>query len=156
MATGLIIALSVTGGVVGLLLVLRAVMRTVRRKLQGRIEAKFNREEILAATDRANFFGEKSKGGAQVRGNGALVLTKDLLYFLRAVPEKEYVIPISAIRQITLPKAFNGKSVLAPLLCVQYARDAGTDAMAWAVKDPGHWKAAIERLVNEAGRSSVS
>jgi hypothetical protein len=87
----------VAGGIACLLLVMKMVMGAVRNKLQKLVEDRFTRDEIVAATLRANFFGEKSKGGKQVRGNGALVLTKNNLCFIRALPVKEYIIPIKAV-----------------------------------------------------------
>lgn len=146
MHTGIIIAVSVLFGLACLLLVLKIVFSSVRKKLEREIEQKFNRADILAATTKANFFGVKSKRGRQIRGNGALVLTKEKLYFLRAVPEKEYVIPVNSIAKITMPLFFNGKSIFYPLLCVHYEGDNGEDEIAWAIKNPKQWKEAIENL----------
>ncbi|MFH1844195.1 MAG: hypothetical protein ABIF77_13400 [bacterium] len=46
----------------------------------------------------------------------------------------------------TLPKLFNGKTVLRPLLCVHFRAVAGGDAMARAVRDPDLWRQRIEAL----------
>lgn len=125
---------------------LKLVFSATRKTLENHIRAHFAREKILGATTRANFFGELSKGGRQIRGNGALVLTKDKVHFIRAVPFKMYEIPIKSITQISLPRSFNGKSVFSKLLCLQYKTDSGSDAIAWAVKTPENWKKAIENL----------
>jgi hypothetical protein len=143
---GIIIALSVLFGLACLLLILKIVFSSVCKKLEREIEQRFNKQDILGATTKANFFGVKSKRGRQIRGNGALVLTKDKLYFLRAVPEKEYVIPVDSIVKVSMPLFFNGKSVFYPLLCVHYMGDNGEDEMAWAIKNPKQWKEAIENL----------
>ena len=139
-------------GILLLFLVFRTVLSSVRKKLETAVRERFHKKDIIGATLRANFFGEKSKGGKQVRGNGALILTKDILCFIRAVPEKEFVIPVGSIKEISLPKAFNGKSVLAPLLCVHYTDDDREDAMAWAIKEPDKWKKVIEAVVAENRR----
>jgi len=149
MNTGIIVILSVIFGVACLLIVLKFIFSSVRRKLEAAIQEKFDKQDIIGATTNANFFGEKSKKGRQIRGNGALVLTKDKLYFLRAVPEKEYVIPLKSIANISMPKSFNGKSILSPLLCIHYRVDEGEDAIAWAIKDPKRWKEVIEKLISE-------
>jgi hypothetical protein len=135
----------VIGGVICLLIVLKTVSSTVNKKMEIAILNKFDKAEIICATPRASFFGVKSKGAMQVRGKGALVLTKNELYFLRAVPEKEYKIPIQKITDVSLPKSFNGKTVFYPLLCVSFVGDTEKDSMAWAIKDPQPWKEVIER-----------
>lgn len=137
-------------GVSLLLLVIRMILSLIRKKLETYIADKFDKKEIIGATTGANFFGVESKGGKQIRGNGALVLTKDTLFFVRAVPEKEYAIPIANIVDITLPTSFNGKSVLSKLLCVHYRDDVEMEAIAWAIKNPEKWKDAIDRLIIQA------
>jgi len=147
MATVLIPVLSALVGVIGLLLILRAIFSRLRRRLEEKVRGLFDPKEIIAASVRANSFGERSKGGMQVRGNGALVLTREKLWFFRALPEAEFTIPLDAVTAVSLPKSFNHKTVFYPLLCVGYRTDHGEDAMAWAVKNPMHWKSAIERLI---------
>ncbi len=153
MSTGLIIAVSILFGLTALLFVLGRVYSNVRRDLEDTITEYFKKEEILGATTRANFLGVRSKGGAQWRGNGALVLTSDVLFFLRAVPKKEYRIPIRAITSLSMPKSFNGKSVLAPLLCVNYHADEGEESIAWALRNPEKWKAAIEARISHGKKN---
>lgn len=146
MSTGSIVAISVVGGVVLLMLLLKSVSASVRGSLDQLVQEKFAGQDILAATTGANCFGVKSKGARQIRGNGALVLTKDVLYFVRALPRKEYVIPVETISDITTPKWFLGKSVFSRLLCVHFAADHGEDEIAWAVGDLAAWVDAISRL----------
>lgn len=134
-------------GLAFLLAILGLIYAQVKKKLHEVIANKFDKQEILGATTQANFFGVKSKGSAQVRGNGALVLTKKELYFIRAVPSKEYSIPISAIRKVSLPKTFNGKLTFVPLLCVHYDTKNGEDSIAWALKNAKKWKDAIEKMI---------
>lgn len=147
MNNGFIIAVSILSGLLVVFVILKLVYSGVRRKLDKLVAERFDKEEMLGATTRANFFGVKSKGGAQVRGNGALVLTRNELCFIRAVPQKEYKIPIGSIRNVSLPRIFNGKSVLAPLLCVAYDTEYGEDAIAWALRDAAEWKDSIEKMI---------
>jgi len=133
-----------------LLIVIRLFFSSIQTKLGNHIQKRFDKEKIVGATTNANFFGQQSKGGKQLRGNGAFVLTKDEVCFIRAIPFKEYVIPLKSITEVSLPKSFNGKFVFSKLLCVQYKTDSGLDAMAWAVKSPESWKKAIEKLVVNA------
>lgn len=119
----------------------------IRKRLETHIQENFDKEKILGATAHANFFGKKSKGGKQGRGNGVFVLTKDEVFFIRALPFKEYVIPIQSIIEVSLPIVFNGKSIFSKLLCIQYETYSGSDTIAWAIKNPESWKEAIEKLM---------
>lgn len=146
MKTTIIITVSVILGVFVLFLTINHIMSYFHRKLEKLVLKKFNKKEIIGATTRANFFGKLSRGGKQLRGNGALVLTKDKLFFIRALPEKEYVIPVTSITKITLPTSFNGRSVFSELLCVHYRDTNRTETMAWAVENPKKWQLTIEKL----------
>jgi hypothetical protein len=150
MKTEFVVAISVICGVAFLFTVLKLVFFSVQKKLEHHIQENFDKEKIIGATTKANFFGERSKGGKQARGNGALVLTKDEVYFIRAVPFKEYVIPLQSIIEVSLPNSFNGKSIASKLLSIQYKTDSKPDAMAWAIKNPESWKKALEKLMANA------
>ncbi len=148
MKTGIIVAVSVLSGIVLLLTIINLIFSYTRKKLKNHIQKKFDKEKIIMATTSANFFGEKSKGGKQIRGNGALVLTKGEVFFIRAVPFTEYIIPIESITEISTPTSFNGKTVFSKLLRIQYKTDSGSDAMAWAIRNPNKWEEAIEKLIH--------
>ena len=148
METEYIVLISVLCGVVCLLVSLTLVFKSAQHKLEKYILNTFNKEEIIGATTKANFFGIKSKGARQIRGNGAIVLTKDQLFFVRALPFAEYTIPIDKITGVSLPKSFRGKTVFKELLCVHYKRDGQEDAIAWALKSPDKWKLSIDSTMN--------
>lgn len=141
-----IIIISVLCGIVCLLTFIKLIFRSTQKKLEKYILSKFNENEIIGATSRANFFGLKSLGSKQIRGNGAIVLTKESLYFIRAAPFKEFIIPIEKVREISLPTSFNGKSIFKKLLCIHYQNDNKEEAIAWAVRNPEKWKLAIENI----------
>ncbi|MGD8911511.1 MAG: hypothetical protein PVI97_07575 [Candidatus Thiodiazotropha sp.] len=142
-----VIAMSVSLGVIGLFITLGIVFKLAGNKLERYIQHKFDEEEIVAATTRANFFGLKSKGFKQIRGNAAIVLTKDKLYSIRSMPLQENMIPFSGIEKVTLPRSFLGKSIFRKLLCVHYLNEGQQDEIAWAVKNPEYWKTTIENLI---------
>jgi len=142
-----IIIISVLCGVACLLLFIGLIFRSTQKKLKNHILNKFNKDEVIGATTRANFFGFKSLGSMQIRGNGAIVLTNEFLYFIRATPFQEHIVPIKKIKQISLPKSFNGKSVFKQLLCIHYQNDGQEEAIAWAVKNPERWKVTIENII---------
>lgn len=147
MKTESVVAISVLFGVVLLLALLRLLFSSARKKLEHHIQKHFDKKEIIGATTNANFFGKQSKGGKQIRGNGALILTKYEIYFFRAVPFKKYKIPLKSVLKVSLPNSFNGKSVFSKLLCIQYKTGSELEAVAWAVKNPEAWKKSIEKLV---------
>lgn len=82
----------------------------------------------------ANFFGQESRKGSQMRGNGTLVITDSEVYFERWLPRAEYRIPRKAIESLETPSWYLGKSVFRPLIKINFRRDDGTrDSMAWFV-----------------------
>lgn len=142
-----IIVISVSCGVICLLIFINLFFRLTQKKLEKYILTEFNKDEILGATTRANFFGLKSLGSKQIRGNAAIVLTNDKLFSIRASPFQELVIPIENIDEISLPTSFNGRSVFKQLLCIHYQNDGQEEAIAWTLANPEKWKQAIENLI---------
>src|SRR5688500_18675289 len=89
-----------------------AVALIVRRGAawaRARIDAAVGDLEVLRR-DKANFYGVASKGTAQVRSLGTLVLTPDELVFLQMVPATEVRVPRSAITRTEVARSFLGKS----------------------------------------------
>ena len=154
MNTGLFVAGIVLSVVSLVFLILRVVFLQVRRKLEKTVASRFKKEEMLGATTRAVFLGEVSRGGRQARGNGALVLTRQALFFIRAMPRKEYEIPLKAITGISIVRSFNGRTVMGKILRVDFATQKGTDAMGWALTDADRWKLSLEKLTLSAGQST--
>lgn len=148
MKIAFIITVSVIIGVSSLLALIRFIFSSIRKKMNTYIQTNFDQKDILGATTSANFLGKESQGGKQIRGNGALVLTKNEIYFFRALPFKEYSIPLNSVIKVSLPSSFNGKSVLSKLLSIQYKTSSGSETMAWALKNPESWKQTIEKLVS--------
>ena len=155
MHLALTIGAAVLMGLAGLFLLLALVFRLARRSLRHDLERRLAPREVLQADLFSNFFGQKSRGLAQIRGNGGLVLLRDRLFFLLAAPRRELVVPLERITDISLPTAFLGKSVLRPLLRVDFSTDAGADAAAWALRDPGHWKTMLEQAMHAHQRRSA-
>ena len=142
--TIVLITVGVVLGLIFLLLLLRTIFRAVQQKLAALIADKFSPDEIILSTTRANLFGLESRGRAQLRGNGALVLTRDKLYYIMAVAGTEFEIPLERVRDVSFPKTFLGKSIFRPLFCVEFtAPDGAEDRIAWYVSDPEQWGEAV-------------
>jgi hypothetical protein len=101
-------------------------------------------QDIILQTGNASSFGQASKGAKQIRGNGALILTREAIRFLMAVPRNEIEIPLSRVTSVSLPKSHLGKTVFKPLLRVEFESLEGRDSIAWAVREPSKWKDTIE------------
>jgi hypothetical protein len=131
----------------------RKALGELEKRLKPVIQARFAGREVLRAAYEANFFGLQSRGLAQVRGNGALVLLRDKLYFLQAVTKREITMPLADIEAVSLVKSHLGKRIGRPLLRVDFRAAAAADAVAWYVYDAAAWKSAIEeaRLLNGPG-----
>jgi len=134
------------GTLITLLIVFKISLSRMHRRMKILIGERIKEGEIIVATPSACFFGVKSLGSKQIRGNGALILTREELYFIRALPEKEFRIPLDSIKSVTMPRSFNGKSVFSPLLCVSYENNGKLDSIAWSVKNPDSWKKSIDYL----------
>jgi len=138
------IALYVLAGVLILLVIQRVIIGAVRQRLMKQVQARFAGQGIRRLSLGANFFGQQSRGMGQIRGNGALILTEKDLWFLLAAPQRDYVIPLHQITGVSLPRSHLGKTILRPLLRVDYITDQGSDAMAWALADPNGWAREID------------
>jgi len=114
---------------------LKSRMKSAARE----VEENYAGEGILRL-EGANFFGQKSLGMGQVRGNGILALTKMRLVFRMLLPDRTHEIRLESIRNIEHPMTFLGKTKGIRLLVVNYTNDEGEqDAMGWAVKNPDDW-----------------
>lgn len=153
MPTWLIVTGLVALGVIVLVTILRVLKLHVRHKLMTEINTRFAGQTILCQALGANFFGQASRGMAQIRGNGALVLTRRELYFRMLLPKREWTIPLETIRDVSLVKSHLGKTVFMDLVKVDYLSDQGDDAAAWAVRDPDHWLDEIRQAVAEITQS---
>lgn len=132
-------------GLFVLLAVLRGVTALMQRRLGERIRNKLAGQTLIRQSIGANFFGLTSKGLGQIRGNGALVLTPDQLYFTMFMPRREVTIPLGDIVSVSTPRTHLGKTMGMRLLRVDFRASDGEDAVAWAVRDLDDWTADIEK-----------
>ena len=99
-----------------LVVVIRLIARAIEKKRAAEVMARFAGQEVLGASSQALFFGQESKGMGQVRGNGVLVLTPELLYFELWAPRRRFEIPVESITAVSSPRSHLGKSRFRPLL----------------------------------------
>ncbi|MBK9001865.1 MAG: hypothetical protein IPM35_39585 [Myxococcales bacterium] len=152
MSPALVVAASVLFVVV-LVVVARQFVHRLRARGRAALE-RFAPSDVVLSELMAQSYGEESRGATQARGNGALALTKDELFFLLYVPERELRIPLASIEAVTMPRSHLGKTSGAKLLHVRFRRDAGQDAVAWRVLDPEAWKFQLDALRPPPERSA--
>lgn len=136
----------VAPGVLALALAIFAVA-ALRRRAVDDLRRRLAGRKLLFADRHANYFGVESKGGAQIRGNGVLVLTRSSLIFEMLLPRREMIIDLHRIERLASVRSHVGKSVMRPLLRVEFDDGTGgVDAAAWYVRDVEGWIGIISDL----------
>lgn len=139
------LALYIVFGLAGLFVVLAMVVVGISRRLvaHGRevIDAHFTAAQIVRADPVANFFGLESQGPMQLRGNGALVLTREALWFSQFMVDRTLTVSRSSILEVKTVRSHLGKTVGRGLLHVRFAGPTGEDAVAFFVRDLDGWQA---------------
>lgn len=137
-------AIVVTVLTVGLIFVLLKKRYGDAREEVALLHPEYSR---LMTAPMANYFGRRSMGMGQVRGNGILLLTREAVHFRMLLPKREITIPISDITSISTPRGFLGKSRGTKLLQVDFhSPEAGEDSAAWLVGDLDEWVRLLEDL----------
>jgi hypothetical protein len=150
-------ALGVVALVLGILIIVALVVAVVMVPLARRarrLGAEMETELGPGVRRKANVqgLGLESRGRAQVRGNGWLVLCDDELRFRQWVPDRETRISLSHITAVDTPRWWLGKSVGSRLLCVRWQTPEGAeDGMAWATRDLDAW---LEEIAAARGDAS--
>ena len=138
-------------GFVALLVIFFAVLLLLTRRALAKKEELAARglapEPVIYSTYKANFFGLKSKGMGQLRGNGVLALTGSHLAFFMLKPSRTIKIPLAAVRRIEDPKSLLRKTFARKLLAVYFLdEDGADDAVAFWVPDVGEWTARVAEV----------
>ena len=113
-----------------------------RRVSQRFVECRIIAKEIFWA----NLQFQRSLGSnSQVQGNGALVLTPDMLWFTLLIPEKQIEIPlqnITAVEVHTQPRR-------SQMLVITFVDATATneDQVMFTSRDPQYWKRMIDETI---------
>lgn len=120
------------------------------RKRINEIHEKYNDKSVLLIDDISNFFGLESSGVWKVRGNGVLLLTEEELFFGMWKPNKELLIQIKSIIEITNPKSHMHRSVFKPLLKLTFTNENGeSNSAAWYVRRLDDWNNVLNKLISK-------
>ncbi|WP_054812692.1 hypothetical protein [Nocardia arizonensis] len=137
-----VLVIAVVAVVLAIVLVVsRVVLARLEKSGEAKLASEFAPDEVVHRDLTANYFGLASRGGAQIRGNGALVLTDTRLWFARAGADTPVDIPLSSVTAVDLVRSHAGKSIRRDLLRVTY----GGDSVAWYVREPNTWLDLIDR-----------
>jgi hypothetical protein len=116
-----------------------------KRKRAEELFSNYHKDRIIYFSKEVNFFGQKSSGRTQVRGNGSLLLTPDELHFTRWMPKKSLVIPLDDIENIERVDSFLGKRKKRELLKVDFKNSKGEkDSAAWFLDNMQAWEIVIK------------
>lgn len=129
-----------------IILIILVILKYLEKSRAEKILKNYSKEEIKAFSSNVNFFGLKSKGISQIRGNGALLLTKEYLYFEMWIPKKKVKIPLEKIKNIEEAKSFLGKTRFTPLLKIDFIDENNQkNSCAWQVRKLKKWIAIINQ-----------
>ncbi len=131
------------------------IERRVDRAVTARLSATYAPGEMLRFETMANFFGEQSRGPAQMRGNGGLVLLDDCLVFHMLVTDRTITIPLEDVRAVLAGPVAPGEGGGAGPAARPVRRSDGTDAIAWFVREPEAWRARARGTVARDRRGDV-
>ncbi len=105
--------------------------------------------EIFYGMEPCNFFGQLSRGHAQLRGNGLLALTDKYVRFRMLYPQRRLFIPLDAITAVSTPRSFLGKGMGKGLLRIDFRSGEGKeDACAFLVRSNLRWAETLEALIS--------
>ncbi|TSD99319.1 hypothetical protein FOS14_13305 [Skermania sp. ID1734] len=114
------------------------------------ISFTFDPSDVLQQDSRAYFFGLASdeSDDSKFDGNGALVLSKHVLWFKPTVAGPALRFPLSDIRRVELVSPHTTKALDRPLLRVWVLTADGDDSAVWYVHDPDAWIASLKDAVS--------
>lgn len=142
----LLIILAVSGCVALFLVImvfsLRSLFRRGAQVAEQRLRDTLGQPAVLLRDESANFFGLTSRGATQLRGNGVLLLTHEVLAFQPWFREQAIVIPRASITVVKTTRSHLGKTIGRDLLTVEFA-DGPHDEVAWYVRTLPPWLTAL-------------
>ncbi|MCO4746636.1 MAG: hypothetical protein KC912_17715 [Proteobacteria bacterium] len=142
----LLMTLGIAAAVLGVLFV---IVRTFRSHVLG--EALMTTEgEVVLDESMAVSLGVESWGRTQLRGNVALVASREELVAVQWVPRRTLRIRRSDIVRIETPMSHLGASRATPLLKVVFRTAEGEDSVAFQLRDLETWVRELETVQEQA------
>jgi len=140
-----------------LLIAMVAFIVFLRIREARKVLRKFPRERIVLTSFAVTFYGLESEPSGPARSVGALVLSKDGLYFRGRVTHRELTIPGSAILNIDATNTHRGRTLRLYVLAIRFLNPEGKgETAAFRVLRPARWIMAIRAtLMGERTLSSA-
>ena len=132
-------------------LALRKFMGEARRSSRYKLTTLFREEDMLRHDVIAHCYGFESGNGDQWRGNGALVLTAEKLWYSKMGSAETLEIPMSSIRDAEVALDFHGELGEGRLLIVTFERNGWNDRIGFFVAQPHEWRIAMLNLSQHPG-----
>ncbi len=127
-----------------LLIAMVVIIVFLRIREARKVVSKFPRERIVLTSLAVTFYGLESAASGPARLVGALVLSKDGLYFRGRVTHRELTIPGSAILNLDVTNTHRGRTMRLYVLAIRFRNPEGKgDTAAFRVPRPARWITAI-------------
>lgn len=128
----------------------RSILNNLKRKRAEELFKNYHKDRIIYFSREVNFFGQKSKDGLNIRGNGSLLLTPDQLHFKKWLPDQDLIIPLKDIKNVERVDSFMGKSKNKPLLKIDFNNKNGEiDSAAWFLDNMHNWEKVLQDYITQ-------
>lgn len=112
----------------------------VRRMETRRIERRFAGREIVLSSFGVNYYGLRSEPGGPARSSGALVLTKDSIYYRARFSKRELTIPVGSLTTIDIVETFKGRPLYTKAIQFRFELpDNREEAAVFRIPYPDRW-----------------
>lgn len=117
-----------------------AFLAIVRQIETRRLYNKFDSDDIILLSFGVNFFGCESEPGRINKSAGALVLTKNELYYRARYSKQELSIPGQSFAQIDVTDQHKGKPLHQHAIAVYFINEFGNkDKAVFRIPHPAKW-----------------
>ena len=121
--------------------------------LEERVNNKFPEGQIIGKEIFwANLRFQKSAGKFPIQGNGALVLTPDVLWFTLLLPEKQIEMPLRDIRSVQVGRLKRKGEQPSVFVDFVDATSGFEDRVVITLKEPWSWKKMIDEAMGRGFR----
>lgn len=150
MSDPILIVLTTTGMVLLFVVImvfsLKRLFRQGAEKAEQKLMTKLGHPTVVLRDEMANCFGVQSLGAMQLRGNGVLLLTREVLAFQPWFRNVEPIVIERARITVKTTRGHLGKRIGRDLLLVEFTDDQHEgqgDSVAWYVRSLPPWLAAL-------------
>lgn len=130
-----------------LFIFIRIILKRVEKTRAEKLINRIGEENIVLISSNVNYFGKKSDGIKQIKGNGILILTYEELIFEMWLPKKSFKIPLMSVESMETSKSHLGKTKFRPLLKINFRNNENEiDTCAFLVANLEKWKEKLQSL----------